>query len=264
VINIIAPAFAIVLIGMLQFCLAPDDSTRFEVSIGLVLVAVLFKLSFVSPDNFPTVAYSTLLDKYMHSLNVLILLMASENGVVCLIASKSWGADVCDPQRAVWLDFWDNRSVVFGDGDEELRKRQLCATQIDCVCFIFLGSLLVLIGVLFSVRFRLAYVRGTHLEDLREHLKDLRALAKKHNLKVFDNDDKGAEEASRRSAALVQYLGQYISRGSSWGSGSSPSDVRSRQREGLNQMRKKADPEEINAANTVISEPSTPATSFRT
>ena len=84
--NILVPATCFVVLGMLQFSLPPDDSTRLEISLGLVLVTVLFKFAVVSPSNFPTVAYLTLLDQHLLWCNFAIFVMALENGLVRLVA----------------------------------------------------------------------------------------------------------------------------------------------------------------------------------
>ena len=65
--NILLPSFLFIPLGMLQFTILPTEPERVSCALGLVLVIVLFKFAVVSPSNFPTVNYMTLLDKQVLS-----------------------------------------------------------------------------------------------------------------------------------------------------------------------------------------------------
>ena len=79
--NVMLPTFIFPILCMLQFSLNDDYATRLECSLGLVLTIVLFKFAVVSPANFPTVNYLTLLDQQVLLTLVLVSLMAIENGL---------------------------------------------------------------------------------------------------------------------------------------------------------------------------------------
>ena len=176
VVNIIMPLTGIVLIGFLQFTMEPDDSTRIEVSLGLVMVCVLFKFSVMSPDHTPTVAYSTVLDQYMVACNFVIFLMATENGFVRLIANNEvWYDNVCDTAEDIWLDFWDGYNTTRGTprASDGAYRRLTCALQIDFVCFVVILGIFFLVVGCFSLYFIYVRQKGSHLENVRKKASDL-------------------------------------------------------------------------------------------
>ena len=143
----------------------------------------------MSPDHTPTVAYSTVLDQYMVACNVVIFMMAAENGFVRLIANNDvWYWFVCDESTDVWLSFWEGLNVTGGtvNGASQQESRLFCATQVD-----FLSGMLIfgLFAFLFSFfTFYSIYVRqkGSHLENVRELAKARRLEVTRNNLHEGD------------------------------------------------------------------------------
>ena len=80
--NVIMPSALLGMFGLLQFSMDAQESTRHELSMGLVLTTFLFKLSALSPSMLPPVNYMTHLDKFVQVQNLLVWLMAIENGII--------------------------------------------------------------------------------------------------------------------------------------------------------------------------------------
>ena len=211
VVNVIMPLTFIVLIGFLQFTMEPEESTRIEVSLGLVMVCILvyptgtqtpvtppprlngirvspvtqFKFSVMSPDHTPTVAYSTVLDRYMFVCNIVVFLMSAENGFVRLVASNEvWYKASCDESTDVWLGFWEGLNVTDGtvDGASQQESRLFCATQYDFIFFMVILGIFVFVLLYFIIDFIYVRHKGSHLENVKE-------LAEAAGIKVGDQGD---------------------------------------------------------------------------
>jgi len=170
--NVMLPTFTFPLLGMLQFSLNDDYPTRLECSFGLVLTIILFKFAVVSPANFPTVNYLTLLDFHVLISQFLVFLMAFENGIAAMLSKKPLLGAATDAGAAA------NSSVGTGGTlppspptTEFLPQPSVGSSSLGNALDYYAGwtfvGLWILQMLFFLYSYRRAMMHGTLLEDVR-------------------------------------------------------------------------------------------------
>ena len=147
IMNVMLPAATFGIFGLLQFSMDPNETTRHELAMSMVLTTFLFKVSALNPSLLPPVNYLTLLDRFVLYHTALVWLMAVENGVVAMWYRFANTRFEVDPWDCIFggcrndsyvLDGGD-ATTIRSEDDEIIAYRWIRAADGICMVFFFLA-----------------------------------------------------------------------------------------------------------------------------